>query len=390
MTTPQYEVVVVGAGPVGLSLALGLARADRSVLLLEKEATTSDQSRAPVIWPRTQEILSDLGVLDRFLEAGIVRSEVELWDADRDQRLLHMPFEELRGETKCPQLLLCPQSRTERLLYEALRDEASAEIHFSAEVIGLEPAASGVIVKYERNGGTHTVRGTFAAGCDGAHSRVRDVLGASFEGRTYRMQAALADLTFEGEPEVRSPRVTRRRGVAMGIRIDEQRWRVIMPRTRGDRPPLEQRIEQAAADLFSTHRYTTVWKSEFDLHRRVAEPFVDGRIALAGDAAHLTSPVGGQGLNVGIQDAHALQWVLDAALDRDRATPLVQYETERRDAIKSGAVWATDALARFLFAWEGALLVPTLQFLGALLRFGPLRRSVLRRLALLDDPSRKL
>lgn len=389
MTTPQYEVVVVGAGPVGLSLALGLARNDRSVLLLEKESTTSDQSRAPVIWPRTQEILASLGVLDRFLEAGIVQSEVQLWDADRDQVLLHLPIEELRGETKFPQLLLCPQSKTEQLLCEALREEASAEIQFSAEVTDLEPAASGVEVQYDRDGTTQTVESTFVAGCDGAHSRVRDVLGASFEGRTYRVQAALADLTFAVDPDVRSPRVTRRRGVATGIRIDEQRWRVIMPRTREDRPPLGLRIEQAAADLFSTDAYTTVWKSEFNLHRRVAEPFVNGHVALAGDAAHLTSPVGGQGMNVGIQDANALRRVLDAALDRDQAPSLASYEAERGDALETGAVWTTDALTRLLLAREGAFLVPALQFLGRLLQIGPLRRAVLRRMALLDDPSRK-
>lgn len=390
MTDPQHDVVVVGAGPVGLSLALGLAQAGRSVLVLEKEPTTSDHSRAPIIWPRTQEIFDDLGVLDRFLDAGIVRSEVQLWDADRDEALLRVPIQELRGETPCSHLLLCPQSTTEEILCDAVRATSSAEVCFSAEVTALSPEAGGVEVQYDRNGTSRSATVAFVAGCDGAHSRVREVVAPSFEGMTYRMQAALADLTFADDPEVQSPRMTRRRGVATGIRIDEQRWRVIMPQAPGDTTPLDPRIEQAVDDLFGTGAYTTDWKSEFNLHRRIADPFVNGRIALAGDAAHLTSPVGGQGMNVGIQDANALRRALEEALDRNRATPLARYESERREALEGGAVWATDTLTRGLLAREGAFLVPALRLMNLLLRIGPVRRLVLRRMALLDDPSRRV
>ena len=389
MSDPQRDVVVVGAGPVGLSLALGLARTGRSVLMLEKKPTTCEHSRAPVLWPRTQEVLADLGVLGRFLGEGIVQDDIRLWDADRDRALLRFPLYELQDDTEHPQLLLCPQSTTEELLCEALQEETSAEVRFSAEVTGLAPGAQGVEVHYEAGGTTRAATGSFVAGCDGAGSRVREALGASFEGQTYRMQAALADLSFEKNQPVVSPRITRRRGVAAGLRIGHNHWRVIMPRWPGHAAPLEGRIEQAAADLFGTARYTTLWKSEFDLHRRVADPFTDGRVALAGDAAHLTSPVGGQGINVGIQGAGALRRALETALDEGRSAPLDWYESKRREAIEGGAVWATDLLARVLLARGGAPLVPTLRMLGTLLRVGPLRRLVMRRMALLDDPSRR-
>jgi len=211
---------------VGLSLVLGLARADRSVLVPEQEPSTSDHSQAPILWPRTQEIFADLGVLDRFLDAGIVRSEVQLWDADRNRVLLQVPIEELGDETRCPHLLLCPQSTTEELLCDAVRDASSAEVRFSAEVTEVTPQSRGVEVRYERDGTSHTATASFVAGCDGAHSRVRDIIGASFEGRTYSMQTALADPMFEDDPDMQSPRMTRRRGVAAGIRIDEHehRW----------------------------------------------------------------------------------------------------------------------------------------------------------------------
>ncbi|MFB6279492.1 MAG: FAD-dependent oxidoreductase [Salinibacter sp.] len=93
MGNPRRDVIVVGAGPVGLSLALGLARDGRSVLVLEKEDGLSEHSRAPIVWPRTQEVLAGLDVMDRFQEAGIVRSRLQLWDADRDEVLLRVPVE---------------------------------------------------------------------------------------------------------------------------------------------------------------------------------------------------------------------------------------------------------------------------------------------------------
>ncbi|WP_263789953.1 FAD-dependent oxidoreductase [Salinibacter sp.] len=387
-TKKRWDVVVVGAGPVGLSLALGLAREGRSALVLEKEPGTSDHSRAPIIWPRTQEILSDLGVIDQFLEAGIVQADIRLWDADREEVLLRVPIGELEGQTDHPRLLLCPQSEAERLLLGALQEEPSAEVRFSAEVTGLDLSPRDAEVRYEKGKAARSTSASFVAGCDGAGSRVREIIGASFEGQTYRMQAALADLTFEEGQDACYPRITRRRGVATALRIDQQRWRVIMPRAPDTTTPLDHRIDQAVADLFGPASYTAVWKSEFRLHRRVSDPFVQGRLALAGDAAHLTSPVGGQGMNIGIQDALALRRSLSEALARDRADPLVQYETERRKALEGGAVWATDILTQALLAWEGAFLAPALRLLGTALQARPVRRFVMRRMALLDDPSR--
>jgi 2-polyprenyl-6-methoxyphenol hydroxylase-like FAD-dependent oxidoreductase len=152
MAQPDQDVVVVGAGPVGLSLALGLAREGTSVTVLEKEPDTSEHSRAPIVWPRTQEVFSEVGVLGAFLDAGIVRSRIRLWDVDRDRPLLRVPLEELRDETPCPQLLICPQSTTERILCEALEAEPSATVCFSAEVADLTPVNGRVAVHYERGG----------------------------------------------------------------------------------------------------------------------------------------------------------------------------------------------------------------------------------------------
>lgn len=388
MEEPSRDIVVVGAGPVGLAVALGLAQKDQSVLVLEKNEGLSEHSRAPLIWPRTQEILSELGVVPRFEEEGIVRSRIRLWNADREQALLHYPIEELRGETPFPQVILCPQSQTERILYEALQKEALAEVRFSTEVTGLQQNQGSVEVRFEQDGRSGSVTAVYVAGCDGAHSRVRDVVADSFSGRTYSAQAALADLTFDQEQDAEFPRMTRRQGVATGIRIDDDLWRFIMPRASEGGPSLDERIERAVTDLFPASGYRTVWKSEFNLHRRVSSSFVNRRVVLAGDAAHLTSPVGGQGMNLGLQDASALIGALEEALKRDASAPLSRYASERQEAIDTGAVWATDRLTQLLLARRGTFLVPFLRLFGFVLRFRPLRHMVMRRMAMLDEPSR--
>jgi len=388
MDEAELDVAIVGAGPVGLAVALGLAQNDWSVLVLEKNEGLSEHSRAPLIWPRTQEILSELGVVSRFEEAGIVKSRIQLWNADRGHVLVHYPIEELRGETPFPQVILCPQSRTERILYDALQDEASAEVRFSTEVTGLHKNRGSVEVQFERGGQSGSATAAYVAGCDGAHSRVRDAVADSFSGRTYSVQAALADLTFDREQNVRFPRLTRKRGVATALRIDDDLWRLIMPRASEDGPPLDRRIERAVTTLFPASGYETVWKSEFNLHRRVSSSFAHRRVVLAGDAAHLTSPVGGQGMNLGLQDASALVGALDEALERNTSVPLSRYASERRAAIETGAVWATDRLTQLLLARRGTFLLPFLRLFGFALRLRPLRQMVMRRMAMLDEPSR--
>jgi 2-polyprenyl-6-methoxyphenol hydroxylase-like FAD-dependent oxidoreductase len=388
MEEPSRDVAVVGGGPVGLAVALGLARKNRSVIVLEKNDGLSEHSRAPLIWPRTQEILSDLGVVGRFEEAGIVRSRIQLWHADQEEPLLRYPLGELRSETPFPQVILCPQSRTERILFKALRAETSAEIRFSAEVTGLTQHQESVELRFDRDGREDSITAAYVAGCDGAHSRVRNAIGSSFRGHTYSAQAALADITFHQEQNVRSPRMTRRRGVATGIRIDDDLWRLIMPRASEGRPHLDERIDRAVTDLFHTADYRSVWKSEYELHRKLSPSFVDRRVALAGDAAHLTSPVGGQGMNLGIQDASALISALNGALKEDTISPLSRYASERREAVETGAVWATDRLTRLLLARRGTFLVPFLRIFGFALRLPPLRHVIMRRMAMLDEPSR--
>ncbi len=381
------DVVIVGAGPVGLALALGLAREGRDVLVLEKEPSTAERSRAPAIWPRTQEVLADLGVIGTFLDAGIVMPEVELWDADRGKVRFAAPIHELAGETSYPHLLILPQSRTEALLLDAVRAQPTAEVRFSSAVTGLEQGADSVRVRYrdgEDGRETETeVEARFVAGCDGARSTVRGEIGADLEGETYRVRAALADVEVDGGDALPFPRLTTEPRVAIAIRIEDRVWRLILPFAAAEGVSLDRRIEDAVASLLPGLGWETTWKSEFRLHRRLSTGFVSGRVVLAGDAAHLNSPVGGQGMNAGIQDTEILVPTLLESLEAGSPEPLARY-ARRRNEIQEGVNRFTDLLTRLLLFGRGRLLRPVLTLAHAAIRLRPLRRRMLKNLAMLD------
>lgn len=385
--SPTPDVVVVGAGPVGLTVALGVARGGRRVLVLEKEPGPAMHSRAPAIWPGTQEVLAGLGVLDRFLADGMAVRRLALHDVDGGGVPLVLPLDELAGETRWPWLLVLPQSRTERLLAEALREEARAQVRFSAEVTGLRQDGRGVRVAFRHGGAEHALEAPFVAGCDGAHSVVRERLGLPFDGKTYQARVTLADVELPAAEDAAFPRFTTRAGLAVGIRLQGALWRLILPFARDPGDSLDERIEAALAGLFPDHlaeAHRTVWKSTFRMHRRMVPRFVEGRVALAGDAAHLNSPVGGQGMNAGIQDAEVLARALLDALHAGDEGRLLAYGSRRRPAVARGVNPFTDRLTRLLLFREGRAIRPVLWAAGRAVRIGPVRRRLLRRLAMLD------
>ncbi len=378
--------MVVGAGPVGLSLALGLARGGKRVLVFEKEATTSQHSRAPAIWPRTQEILAQLDALDPLTERGIVHHKLQLVDADHnDQALIDFPLEELADETAYPQLLVIPQSETERLLCAQLQEAPNVDILFSSELTTLRQDPNEVTATYRQARRHLQVRAPFLVGCDGAHSRVREALAFSFDGHVYDMEAALADVVLTHDRDYPFPRLTTQAGVVVGIRIDENCWRLILPTFAETETPLDARVRQAVAALFGESEYRTIWSSEFTLHRRISSSFVQRRIALAGDAAHLNSPVGGQGMNAGIQDSEALCTALLAALSTNQTEHLLTYEQKRMAAVAEQVNRFTDWLTKLLFLGDGRLVRPVLRSGQMSLRAPPLRRRFLRNLAMLEE-----
>ncbi len=375
----QYDIVIAGAGPVGLSLALRLKQSGKKVLLIEKNPTTHEHSRAPAIWPRTQEVLAGIGVIDRFLEEGITHDVLKLTRAETGKVLLQIPIHELKGITAYPQFLIIPQSKTESLLCEATKS-AGVDVEFSAELMSFNQSEEKVSVQYEKNGEQIHVEAKYLIGCDGAHSKVREELGFHLEGETYSTEAALADVRLKTTKP--SPLLSTGEPLVVAIQIDTDLWRLILPFANKSTMPLDERVKKSMSQLFPDTKYEDVWQSSFMLHNRISNKFVDGRVALAGDAAHLNSPVGGQGMNAGIQDTEILAEAIVRAIDNDDPSQLQVYESIRKPAVTSGVNRFTDIMTNIIFVKEGVLLPHIVRVWSVFLKIPFIRRRFLMKLAM--------
>lgn len=385
MSNPEnaYDFIVVGAGPVGLSLALGLAREDFKILLLEKENSLSEHSKAPAIWSRTVEIFKVLGVANQFLSQGKTLSTIRLWDADTNQAVITFNLKEMSSRTEFPLLLILPQSQTERILLDELKKLLNVSIQFSSELIGIEQTEDHITARYTFENCQYVERASYLVGCDGAHSKVRDLLGYELEGETFSMKAALADIKLPDNPDYNFPRISDKDHLSLGIKISDEVWRLILPYPENEAADLEKRIQKSVFNLFGKKEFELIWKSEFNLHDRISSGFLDRRVLLAGDAAHLNSPVGGQGMNAGIQDSFYLKNLLLEAHKLNDPKILTSYAEIRLKTVKGGVNSFTRHLTKFIFIGRGRL-VKTIMKTGSLaLKIPRLRRRFLQKLMML-------
>jgi 2-polyprenyl-6-methoxyphenol hydroxylase-like FAD-dependent oxidoreductase len=362
----------------------------RSVLVERKEAT-NEHSRAPGIHTRTREVFRQWGVEDRFLAAGLLTSTLTLHSVKRGRRpLLSLDFSELDAEADRPGLLLLEQAHTERLLLEAVRETGLCDVRFATEATGLAQHAGGAVLTLRNADGETSIGADFVVGCDGAGSFVREAVGLSFDGITYAVRPMLADVRIEDERDALPwPRTHNgRSGITTGIRLGPGLWRLIRlergARDHGDDVPRPE-VADRMAEALGEGPFDLVWASRFRIHRRSAPRFRVGRVLLAGDAAHVHSPVGGLGMNGGIHDAHNLAWKLAAALrggDTDRL--LDSYDVERRAVIVERVSRFTDAVTRIFLASPWRIRGAAFSVLRLLLRSAPIRRANLRRTAMLD------
>jgi 2-polyprenyl-6-methoxyphenol hydroxylase-like FAD-dependent oxidoreductase len=383
-------VTIVGAGPVGLCMALGLARQGVRCVLLEKKATTSGTSKAPALHVRTREIFRQWGVEDGFLEKGVLHEQLTMHSVVRGHRpLLSLDFSELADEADRPGLLLLEQRETEALLLEAVHESGLCDLLFGAEVIGLEQTGDGATVRFRRDGIERVVDTEYVVGCDGASSFVRRALGLPFEGATYSLRPMLADVYVDDErDELPQPRVwTGRGGYGFAARIRPGLWRIVhLPQGEPHQEAVsEDEVDERVGRLLGPGPFELAWASRFRIHVRSSPRFYDGRILLAGDAAHVHSPVSGYGMNGGIHDAHNLAWKLAHALrGADSERLFESYEVERRAVVVETTSRYTDRITRLFiespaFVREGAWAL-----LRKMMRIRPIRRRGLRRFTMLD------
>ncbi|MHA7284007.1 FAD-dependent monooxygenase [Arthrobacter sp. TMS2-4] len=332
----DVDVLVVGAGPTGLMLAVWLTRLGVRIIVVDGKDGPTRESRALGVHSRSMEIYDQLGIVDRVLaEAEHAES---MRQGFRRKAFAPIPLTGLgRGLTPYPGMYVLEQSANERILGGYLR-ELGGCVRWRHRLAGLEQDGDGVVARADGPDGLSTLRARYAVGCDGASSTVRSLCGIAFEGTTSRQRFYLVDAVGV-------------RGLApatVNIRQGAAEFLLAFPMTPDGEARPRQRLIGVVADedapavteAYARHHLAEVfgvvyedfhWFSTYRVHHRIAARFRDRSVLLAGDAAHVHSPVGAQGMNTGLQDAHNLAFKLaDALAGRTAATGLDRYEAERR------------------------------------------------------------
>lgn len=329
----DVDVLIVGAGPTGLLLAAELARQGVKARLVERREQPSNESRALAVQARTLEVFEHLGVLEEVRKRA--RPVQNFWVFARGRPLLRL---NLRGQdTPHPYALIIPQAETERAL-EARAASLGITAERGVSFGGMEQDADGVTVTLAREGGaTERCRARWVVGCDGAHSAVRKALGLDFEGKRLEGTFTLADLRLEGllVSDGVYAFLTPDGPLACIPLPEEGLWRLVATLPDDGGPPpapelgLYQRLLDARAGM-PIKASEPRWMTHFHVSQREAPAWRKGRVFLAGDAAHVHSPVGGQGMNTGLQDAWNLAWKLALVVRGEgRAELLDTYQAER-------------------------------------------------------------
>jgi len=330
------DVLVCGAGAAGLTLAIDLARRGVSFRLIEKNPVPFAGSRGKGIQPRSQEVFEDLGVLDRLVATGGLYPPLRSYKTDgtfEDQ-----PMSEANAPTPAEPYqipLMVPQFLTEAVLRERLT-ELGHRVAFGSELTAFAQDKHGVTARVASATGTHTIRARYLVGADGGRSFVRQKLGIDFPGKTLGIRAIVADIFVDGV----SRDAWHRWGEGGGDQISlcplagTEMFQLQGP------IPLEGETDLSAKGLTARLARCTgrddivvrkvAWASVYSMNARIAEHYRVGRAFLAGDAAHIHPPTGGQGLNTSVQDAYNLGWKLAAVLQGAAETLLATYEEERR------------------------------------------------------------
>ncbi len=375
------RVLVAGAGPVGLTMALELARYGVRVRVIDKISGPSDTSRAVAIWPRTLELLDRSGVTadllavgNRVVAANILSGERRVGRIRLDETPSPFPF-----------ALMTPQYETEGVLRGHLKSHY-VEPEFSNELTDMRQDADGVIATLRAADGTvRTERFDWLVACDGSHSVARHRLGLAFEGDTLGLDWTQGDFHLTGFPFPASELAVfwHPEGALMFFPMAPDRYRVITslgPSTDAEPVPLDLDAFQKVLDRRGPGGVTlidTVWTSAFRINERQVNAYRSGRVFLAGDAAHVHSPAGGQGMNTGIQDAVNLAWKLALVCRGVSAAPVLldSYDAERRP-VGAEVIHASGRLTKVATLENHALQALRNFIAHAVLRLPPAQHAI--------------
>lgn len=382
------EVLIAGAGPVGLALALELQRSGIRFRIIEKKAARSTTSKALGLQPRLSEVFAIQGIEEEFVARGFAGIRA-LNARSGGKKLLTItvrsPADQAGREACQPRMLIIPQSDTEEILETALRERGHA-VERRKELVSFEQHAGGVtVVAANEEGSPETIGAQFLVSCEGAHSLVRKQAGFSFSGTTMPLRFLLADVTIDWDlPHNEGNVWFHRDGVFAAIPFGAQKWRLIAERAEAPDETAEevtldlvQRLALERTTKKNIRVHDPIWLSDFRINARMVDRFRDGRLFVAGDAAHIHSPLGGQGIATGIQDAMNLAWKLAACLREGAPDSLLDTYEEERKPIARAVLRGTSAASNLLFAMNPLLRLVREHLVFPILRTGLAQRQLI-------------
>jgi 3-(3-hydroxy-phenyl)propionate hydroxylase len=338
----EFDVAVIGAGPVGVICALALARQRHSVLLVEAEPSVNRSPRAATTHPATLEMLAELDLVTDVIGSGVVARYFQFWDRPSGRKIAEFDHQILSKDTPYPFVVQCEQHKIANLGLARLQTMSNVSVAMQTRASGFTDDGERVTLALALPNGTERrVTASYLVGCDGGRSFVRKGLGVEFEGFTHPERFIVLTTPFDFEAEkgfcyrnyFSDPDEWANLFKVAG---DDLRglWRVVFP------TGINETDEQALSDSAVQHRlqkffplgrpYEVAHRNIYNVHQRVAASFRRGRVMLAGDAAHVNNPIGGLGMNFGIHDAVSLAASIDAVLKGETESGLDAYDRVRR------------------------------------------------------------
>ncbi|WP_026632760.1 FAD-dependent monooxygenase [Dyadobacter alkalitolerans] len=354
----QTETLIVGAGPTGLALALWLTKQGLKVRIIDKSGGPGETTRAMAVQARTLELYQQLGMAEDVVAGGYKTPAMNMWARGKRKAQIKL-VDAGQDISPYPFVLVYPQDRHERFLLDRLK-ALGVEIERHTELLSFQDKGDQVIaILRHKDGQEETCIALYLAGCDGAHSPIRHQIGSGFEGGTYKQLFYVADVSATGVDPAGEAHIAfdKSQFVLMMSYGDGDHYRLIgtVRDERAEHPEslTIEDVSQEAIDSLHVKINKVNWFSTYRVHHRVTDQFRRGRVFLLGDAAHIHSPAGGQGMNTGILDAVNLAWKLTAVVKGQASDSLLDsYEIERK-AFAHKLVETTDRLFTFATA-EGS------------------------------------
>jgi 2-polyprenyl-6-methoxyphenol hydroxylase-like FAD-dependent oxidoreductase len=351
MKTLNTDVIIIGAGPTGLSLACQLIRYGINFVVIEKNETVTPYSKAIGVQARTLEIYDQIGLAEPAIQRGTIANRVRLIEGGEIRGEMHLGNFG-KDLSQYPYMLMLEQSKNEELLYEYVRKH-DRDVSWKTELESFSQDENGVTAQVKLpSGESQTINGKYLVGCDGAKSVVRHGLGLTFEGSTFERLFYVADARVDWELPHDALHVCLARDVFVAFfpLPGEDRYRIVgtFPESKNQEEGevVYEEIEREVKEQvkLSLDISDVRWFSLYKVHSRRVNKFSEGRCFVAGDAAHIHSPAGAQGMNTGIQDAYNLAWKLAFVIKGAAAESLLDSYNEERLANAKRLLDTTDRL----------------------------------------------